>query len=88
MSFWSAIVAIVAIIAFANMRRDRHRIGAGVPDPFKASGYPYQTEPAANPALEREVIELRKRIEVLERIITDERESHRLAQDIEALREH
>lgn len=89
MSFWSAIVAIVAIIAFANMRRDRHRLGgAGVPDPFKASGYPYQTEPAANPALEREVIELRKRVEVLERILTDERNTQRLAQDIEALREH
>jgi hypothetical protein len=88
MSFWTAIVAIVAIIAFANMRRDRHRFGAGVPNPYKASGYPYQTEPAANPALEREVIELRKRVEVLERILTDERNTQRLAQDIEALREH
>lgn len=89
MSFWSAIVAIVAIIAFANMRRDRHRLGgAGVPDPYKTTGYPYQSEPAASPALEREVIELRKRIEVLERIITDERETNRLAKDIEALREH
>ncbi len=46
------------------------------------------TAPQANPALEREVIDLRKRIEVLERIITDERDTRRLAQDIEALRDH
>lgn len=88
MSFWTAIVAIVAIIVFANMRSARYRAGIGIPDPYKASGYPYPSEPAAGLALEREVIELRKRIEVLERIITDERDTRRLAQDIEALREH
>ena len=87
MSFTSAIVLIVAIIAFASMRGGRHRLRAGLHDPYAAPGYPYQSEPAANPALEREVVELRKRIEVLERIVTDERESRRLAQDIEALRE-
>ena len=80
MSFWSAIVAIVAILAWANMRSARYRSEhplAGQPDVLPA-----------NPALEREVIELRKRVEVLERILTDERGTQRLAQDIEALREH
>lgn len=40
----------------------------------------------ANAELEREVIELRKRIEVLERIATDRTESRRLAEEIDALR--
>jgi len=82
MSFWSAIVAIVAIIAFANMRGARLR--AGQDHPLAD----LRDAPAANPALEREVIELRKRVEVLERIITDGRDAARLAQDIEALRDH
>ena len=82
MSFWSAIVAIVAIIAFANMRSARYRAGLGHPlAELREAG-------SANPALEREVIELRKRVEVLERILTDGRDASRLAQDIEALREH
>jgi hypothetical protein len=81
MSFWSAIVAIVAIIAWANLRKARYQQqpGSALAEPRDLS--------AASPALEREVIELRKRIEVLERIITDERGTRRLAQDIEALRE-
>jgi hypothetical protein len=80
MSFWTAIVAIVAIIAFANMRSARYRAGLGHPLT--------ELRGAANPALEREVVELRKRVEVLERILTDERNTQRLAQDIEALREN
>jgi hypothetical protein len=80
MSFWTAIVAIVAIIAFANMRSARYRAGLGHPLA--------ELRGAANPALEREVVELRKRVEVLERILTDERNTQRLAQDIEALREN
>jgi hypothetical protein len=82
MSFWSAIVVIVAILAFANMRIARYRAGPGhaLPEPRDAGN--------ANPALQREVIELRKRVEVLERILTDGRDANRLAQDIEALHEH
>ncbi len=85
MSFWSAIVAIVAILAWAKMRSARYEAGLGHPinelrDAVQARN--------ANPALEREVVELRKRVEVLERILTDERGSQRLAQDIEALREN
>ncbi len=83
MTFWSAIVAIVAIIAFAQMRGARYRAGLGHPlEELRDLAKP------ASPALEREVIELRKRVEVLERILTDERNTNRLAQDIEALREH
>ncbi|MEI6642433.1 MAG: hypothetical protein WCL10_10380 [Novosphingobium sp.] len=82
MSFTSAIVAIVAIIVFAQLRSARYRAERGHPLADQREVI------SASPALEREVGELRKRIEVLERIITDERESRRLAQDIEALREH
>ena len=83
MSFWTAIVAIVAILAWANMRGARDRAGHALPELRDAV-----TVPPPSSALEREVIELRKRIEVLERIITDERDTRRLAQEIEALREH
>ena len=78
MTLWSAAVAIVAILAWAYLRSTRPRDQSG---PSSAA------LPQTDPALEREVLELRKRIEVLERIITDDRETHRLAQDIEALRE-
>ena len=81
MSFWTAIVVIVAILASANLRGARYRHQTGQSLAGVAEG-------PASPALEREVIELRKRIEVLERIITDDRETRRLAQDIESLREH
>jgi len=82
MTFWSAIVAIVAILAWAKLRSARYEAGLGHPlaELREAARDP-------SPALEREVIELRKRIEVLERILTDERNTQRLAQDIEALRE-
>ncbi|WP_298173874.1 hypothetical protein [Novosphingobium sp.] len=82
MSFWSAIVAIVAILAWAKMRSARYEAGLGHPlAELRNASRP-------DPALEREVIELRKRVEVLERILTDGRDASRLAQDIEALREH
>ena len=80
MSFWSAMVAIAAIIAFANIRmnRDKHRGG----------GYESSNADAAYTAsLEREVADLRKRLEVLERIATDEGETRRLSREIESLRE-
>lgn len=80
MSFWSAVVVIVAIIAYANIRmnRDRHRAG----------GSPSVDHDAAYTAgLERELAELRKRLEVLERIATDEGETRRLSREIESLRD-
>ena len=84
MTFTSAIVAIVAILAWVYLRSTRYRTGQGNPlAELQITTSAAQT----NPALEREVIELRKRIEVLERIITADRETSRLAQDIEALRE-
>ncbi|MES2301803.1 MAG: hypothetical protein V4521_06980 [Pseudomonadota bacterium] len=80
MSFWSAIVAIVAIIAYANIRMNRDRHGAPPADTV-------DTDPAYTAALEREVAEMRKRLEVLERIATDDGETRRLSREIESLRE-
>jgi hypothetical protein len=76
MSFWTAVVAIVAIIAFANMRKARHRHDA-----------PVEADQAYAAALEREVAALRKRLEVLERIATEDRTTRNLANEIEQLRD-
>jgi len=80
MSFWSAVVAIVAIIAFARVRMNRQD---------RNSNYPDQppVDTAYTAALEREVAEMRKRLEVLERIATDDGETRRLSREIESLRE-
>ncbi|MDT0508708.1 hypothetical protein [Novosphingobium sp. MMS21-SN21R] len=80
MSFWSALVAIVAIIAYANIRMNRDRHGAPPADTGNA-------DPAYTAALEREVAEMRKRLEVLERIATDDGETRRLSREIDSLRE-
>jgi hypothetical protein len=77
-SFWTAVVAIVAIIAFANMRKARHRYDAQAP---------VEADPAYAAALEREVAALRKRLEVLERIATEDRTTRNLASEIEQLRD-
>ncbi|KPF91410.1 hypothetical protein IP81_10840 [Novosphingobium sp. AAP83] len=80
MSFWSAMVAIVAIIAWANIRmnKDKHR-GSGI--------NVVDHDPAHTASLEREVAEMRKRLEVLERIATEDGETRRLSREIESLRE-
>jgi len=74
-------VAIAAIIAFANIRmnRDKHRGGGGYERADADAAY--------TASLEREVSDLRKRLEVLERIATDEGETRRLSREIESLRE-
>lgn len=86
MSFWSAVVAITAIIAFTIMRvtrygasgerhgRARHgHGGADLPSPREEQ-------------LAREVEDLRDRIAVLERIATEDRHSRSVATEIESLR--
>ncbi len=77
MSFWSAVVAIVAICAFAWVRAQQSR----------AFGPKIGGEISREPELEREIEQLRKRIAVLERIAIEERGGDRLAREIEALRD-
>ncbi|MEO5586091.1 MAG: hypothetical protein ABIQ81_00190 [Novosphingobium sp.] len=91
MSFWSAMVAIVAIIAFTAARMARYRAGLGDPprrasilgataEAISASTSPRETE------LQREVEDLRQRIAVLERIATEDRHGKAIAAEIESLR--
>jgi len=81
MSMWSAIVAIVFIVAFANIRIAKYRALGRHGEARRELPAPREAE------LEREVIELKKRLAVLERIATDDRHSKAIAQEIEVLRD-
>lgn len=80
MSHWSAIVAIVAIIAYVIIRLNRDKHNATPLDQA-------EVDPTYTEALEREVAEMRKRLEVLERIATEDGEARRLSREIDSLRE-
>ncbi len=82
MNFWSAVVIIVAIIAFANIRIAKHnaRSGGHPPEPARMIASQHEAE------LQREVEDLRERVRVLERIATDGRSTAALANEIENLR--
>ncbi len=80
MSFWSAVVAIVAILAFTAMRLARYRAEGGATPP-DALG------PAREAALLREIDALRERVHVLERIATEDRQGKAIAAQIESLRD-
>ena len=81
MSFWTAVVVIVAIMAFVALRMAKYRaLGHRGNAPHPQTG-PREAE------LEREVLDLKKRLAVLERIATDDRQSKAIAQEIEALRD-
>jgi len=85
MNFWTAIVIIVAIIAMAEVLKARHRARHGITANMTGNEKP--VAPPTNPALEREVEELRERVKVLERIATEDRETKLLSAEIESLRE-
>ena len=85
MSFWTAIVVIVAIIAVAEVLKAKHRARHGITTYMMGNEKP--VAPPTNPALEREVEELRERVKVLERIATEDRDTKRLSAEIESLRE-
>lgn len=81
MSFWTAIVVIVAIVAVANMRIAKYRALGRDGDATPPRGIGREAE------LEREVLDLKKRLAVLERIATDDRQSNAIAKEIESLRD-
>ncbi|WP_068093179.1 hypothetical protein [Novosphingobium rosa] len=90
MNWAESIVVIVVVVAVARVvqasfltRGGRHSVT------FDHEGNPRSITPVApqaDPALRREVEELRERVRVLERIITDERKSRDLSDEIERLR--
>jgi hypothetical protein len=95
MSFWTAAVIIVAIWGLVQIYSRRHDRELGVTrdedgNPVFAPGEDNRSL-AEIEAARREVIELKERVKVLERIVTDgnssdAREQARIAAEIEALR--
>jgi hypothetical protein len=85
MNIWTAIVIIVAIACLAEVLKAKHRAHHGIT--MDNAGNEKPVAPPANPALEREVEELRERVKVLERIATEDRDTKRLSAEIESLRE-
>ncbi len=85
MHFWDAVVLIFLISAVVWLRSNRSP--AGLLD--RPRGRRDRRELADNREgeLEAEIVELHKRIAVLERIATDERKSRDIAAEIEALRD-
>ena len=89
MSFWTAAVIIVAIIAIVEVFKSKHR------SQDRARREELGDERAVertDPAAQREIEELRERIKVLERIATDgnsldARDTKRISAEIEALRD-
>lgn len=84
MTFWTAIVVIIAIICVTEVIKAKHRSRHGITRDYLGNE---TTAPPADPALQREVEDLRERIKVLERIATEDRETKRLSAEIESLRE-
>lgn len=77
MSFWSAVVLIVLVVAVAGIFRKNRQDGGALP--------PEQGTSAREAELENEVEQLRERVKVLERIATDP--ARRTAEEIEKLRD-
>ena len=84
MSFWTAIVVIVAIWGFVALKRSQQnsQLGYGTDEDGNPVG-----NPRRDAELQREVEELRERVKVLERIATDDREAKRLSAEIDQLRD-
>ena len=84
-AIWAiAVVIMVAIVAFTEMQKAKHRARNGIALDWMGGEKPIA--PPTNPALEREVEELRERVKVLERIATEDRETKLLSAEIESLR--
>jgi hypothetical protein len=85
MSIGTAFVLIAAIIAFTIIYSRRHDGRLGIVR--DEDGNPVFPPSALDAEAERELAELRERVKVLERIVTDEAGPRSLAHEIESLRE-
>jgi len=84
MSFWTAIVVIVAIVAVTEVMKAKHRARHGITTDHMGNEKPLMRE---NTELKREIEDLRERVKVLERIATEDRDTRRLSAEIESLRD-
>jgi hypothetical protein len=87
MSFWSAVVAIAAIIAFTATRIARYRAGLGDPPPRRRMVDTSAEALASSSELHKQLDDLRKRVAVLERIATEDHHGKAVAAEIESLRD-
>jgi len=91
MSWPFAIIVIVAIIALSEVLKAKHRAQHGITKDWLGSevppDHPSRRTPEINAELQREVEQLRERVQVLERIATDEARPRSLASEIESLRD-
>lgn len=92
MTFWTAMVMIALIVSVASVigsvANARLRAHRGLRMDWKGEEVPVQLpDDREKAALNREVKELRERVKVLERIVTDGREAHSVAAQIESLRD-
>ncbi|WP_114521789.1 hypothetical protein [Altererythrobacter sp. ZODW24] len=81
MNFWTAAVIIAVIWGLVSAYRARHGIISD--SEGNQSALPKGNEDE----LQREVVELRERLKVLERIATSDRTSKQIASEIESLRD-
>ena len=84
--FFNTIVIVVAILAFVWLRSTRNRGGIADRIVNNRDRMHGGIADGRESELEREIVDLHKRIAVLERIATDERKSRDIAAEIEALR--
>lgn len=86
MSFWTAVVVIVAIVVIGQAIRSRHNSAAGFGTNSDGDPVP-RADTGRERQLESEIAELKERIKVLERIAYDDRKRLGLADEIESLRD-
>ena len=85
MNWAFAVVLIVALVCVAEVLKAKYRAKNGITLDWMGGEKPLA--PPTDPALQREVEELRERVKVLERIATEDRDTKRLSAEIESLRE-
>ena len=84
MSWWTAIMVIAIVAIMADVWKAKHRARHGITTDVMGNEKLIAQE---DPALKREVEELRERVKVLERIATEDTEVKRLSSEIESLRD-
>ena len=89
MNMWTAImvIAIVAITSFARVMRAKYLAEHNLVENRRGKPVALPRSAPREAELEREVLDLKKRLAVLERIATDDRQSKAIAHEIEALRD-
>lgn len=88
MNIWM-MITIVALCGMAlEAYKAKHRAKSGITVDMLGNEKVSTALPPAKPELEREVVELRERVKVLERIVTDNRHSDAIAREIEDLRQN